>query len=388
MEFLAMRAALISLPQPGEGDLPSIAGKSLAQRQLMFAREAGCDCIIAHGGGASQDGIALRHAAEKLGLKFQVITSGHALPGIIGDADSLMVLQPGLLPESPTALDLLRAEGDRILMVSAGPGASAGLERIDLDRAWAGALTMPGRWLGKLADLPEDIAPHGALLRIALQQRLPEARLADSMLDDGRWTLIASDDAASAVASDWQRSHLGEVAPGAVSRWLGNALVRAAGTRMLDTPYARPALLLLCAILLGGGVAAGLFERPVLGFFLIALSVPVLEAFLALSRLLVAPFGRIRRLPWLRMGIDAALLAVGIMAIDSLFHRSIFPPVVLVASLFLLDRRTVPEWLEPLRDRMLIAGVIGLLALFITPELAIMLVGLLVLAANIMLPRR
>ena len=172
-----MRAALIALPQPGESDLPAIAGKSLAHRQLLFARELGCDSVIAHGGGASPDGIDLRHAAEHLGLKYQVISNSHALPGIIGDDDSLLVLQPGLLPESGAALDLLRAEGDRVLVVSAGPGASAGFERIDLDRAWAGALSMPGRWLGKLASLPEDIAPHGALLRIALQQRLPEARL-------------------------------------------------------------------------------------------------------------------------------------------------------------------------------------------------------------------
>ena len=121
---------------------------------------------------------------------------------------------------------------------------------------------------------------------------------------------------------------------------------------------------------------------------MVALAVPVWEAFLALSRLVVAPFGRIRRLPLLRFAIDAVLLALGIMAIDSLAHRSIFPPFVLVSALFLLDRRSLPNWLEPLRDRMLVAALIALVALFATPELAIMLAGLLVLAANILVPRR
>ena len=388
MEIHIMRAVLIALPQAGEGDLPSIAGKSLAHRQMLFACELGCDSVIAHGSGATRVGIDLRHAAEKLGLKYQVITNSHALPGIIGDDDSLLVLQPGLLPESRTVLDLLRAEGDRVLVVPAGPGSSTGFERIDLERAWAGAFSIPGRWLGKLANLPEDVAPHGALLRIALQQRLPEARLADAALDDGKWTIIDSEETARARTFDWQSSHLGKTNPGAISRWLGKTAIARLGSRLLDMPYARPALLALSALLLAGSVAAGLFDRPVLGFFLVALSVPVWEAFLALSRLVVAPFGRIRRLPVLRFVIDAALLALGVMAIDSLFHRSIFPPFVLVGGLLLLDRGILPNWLEPLRDRMFVAASIAVLALFTTPELAIMLTGLLVLAANILVSRR
>ncbi len=368
--------------------MPAIAGKSIAHRQLLFAREIGCECVIAFGSGASPDGVELRHAAERMGMKYQVISTGHALPGIIRDDDSLIVMQPGLLPESRAALDLLKAEGDRVLVVSAGPGASAGFERIDLDRAWAGALTIPGRWLGHLAGLPEDVAPHGALLRIALQQRLPEARLADSTLDEGKWSLITSPQAASSRAATWQRTHLGESTAGALSRWLGRAIVTAAGGRILDIPHSRMGMLALSALVLGAGVAAGFFERPVLGFVLAALSVPLFEVFLAVSRLGVAPFGKLRRWPSLRFAIDAALFALGFLAIDSLVHRSIFPPAVLLSALLLLDRRTLPQWLEPLRDRMFIGVVVALVAAVATPELAIMLAGLLVLAANIISPRR
>lgn len=383
-----MRAALIALPQPGEEPLPAIAGKTIARRQLLFAKEVGCKSVIAFGGGASPDGIDLRHAAERMGMKYQVISTSHALPGIIANDDSLLVLQPGLLPESQAALDLLRAEGDRVLVVSAGPGAAAGLERIDLDRAWAGALSIPGQWLGKLSILPEDIAPHGALLRIALQQRLPEARLPDSTLDDGRWTLVSTPEAAQNRALAWQKTHLGEVPGGALSRWLGRELISVTGSRLLDTPHIRPALLAVFSLLVGGGIAAGLLEHPILGFALIALAVPVLETFLSLSRLFVAPFGKLRRWPWLRFAIDAALFALGVMAIDSLVHRSLFPPLVLVSALVLLDRRQQASWQEPLRDRMAICGLIAVVAAVASPELAIMLAGLLVLLANLVPTRR
>ncbi|MCB2065496.1 MAG: hypothetical protein KDE15_02515 [Erythrobacter sp.] len=376
-----MRAALICLPQPGEAAMPAIAGKSLARRQLLFAQEAGCTAVIAFGGGASPDAIDFRHAVERAGMKYQVISTALALPGIIADDDSLLVLQPGLLPESPVALDLLKADGNRVLVVSAGPGVAAGLERIDLDRAWAGALTLPGRFLGKVANLPEDVAPAPALLRIALQQRLSEVRMSDAMLDDGRWSVIRTQDMAEARALLWQRTHLGDVPPGAPSRWLGRAMV--AGKAVLEWRHLRAGLLVLTALLLGGGVLAGWFDMPALGFALVALAMPVIEGVLAIAQLGVAPFGKIRRWPWLRRVVDLALITLGVLSIDSLPHRVLFPPLVLGAALILLDLRSLPAWLEPLRDRMVIAGLVAVLALVIGPEMAIMLAATLVLAANL-----
>lgn len=379
-----MRAALISLPQPGEGEQPRIAGKSLAERQLLFALQCGCDAVIAHGGGASADAIALRHAVEKAGLRYQVISSSHALPGALDAGDSLLVLQPGMLPESRQALDLLRAEGDRMLVVSAGPGTAAGFERIDLDRAWAGALTLPGAWLDRLASLPEDAAPHAALLRIALQQRLPEARLNDATLDDGRWMVIGNEDAAAKRESSWLRSQLGISPIGAFSRWIGRHFIARAGTWLMDRRFSRAVILAFAALLLGGGVAAAWYDQPAIAFALAALSAPVIEAFLALSRLAVAPFGRIGALTWLRSSVDAALLAIGILAIDSLWYRAAFPPLVLVAGLLLLDRGAVHRLLEPVRDRGLVAAGIAVLAAVVAPEVAIILAATLIIAAKLL----
>ncbi|WP_340587603.1 hypothetical protein [Erythrobacter alti] len=368
---------------PGEGAQPIIAGKSIAQRQLLFARECGCTMVIAHGGGASSDAISLRQAVEGAGLRYQAISNSHALAGAIGGEDSLLVLQPGLLPESRQALDLLRADGDRLLVTSAGPGAAAGFERIDLDRAWGGAVTMPGRWLEALTSLPEDAAPHAALLRIALQKRLPEARLADSILDDGRWMLICDAQTAELREKHWMRDQLGAPSNGAVSRTVARFAVSRTGSWLMARKWARPVLLAVTAIVLGGSVAAAIYDQPVAAFGLAALAVPLLESFLSLSRLAVAPFGRIARLPWLRRAIDAVLLVIAFLAIDSLWYRAAFPAFVLVAGLLLLDRRAVRGIVETLRDRAVVAATIGVVAAIFSPEVAIMSVVALLLAVKL-----
>ncbi|KLE35456.1 hypothetical protein [Aurantiacibacter luteus] len=383
-----MRAALISLPRPeeGEAEVPAIAGKSVAERQLLFAKACGCTAAIAFGGGASAAAVALRHAAEREDMRFQVISSAHALPGAIADDDSLMVFQPAMLPEARQALDLLRAEGERMLIVSAGPGTSAGFERIDLDRAWAGAMTIPGKWLGRLISLPEDAAPHAALLRIALQMRLPEARLDQSLLDDGRWMVVRDAASAQRREATWLRSHLGDTPPTAPSRWLAQRIVVRAGGWLMDRPFARPMLAVLSMGLLGGALAAAFNALPVVAFALTALAVPTIESFLALSRLAVAPFGAIGRLPWLRRIVDLTLLAIGVLAIEGEWQRALFPPLVLGTGLLLLDRDRVPTYAEPLRDQALVALLVAAVAALTTPEMAIMLAGVLVIGANL-LPR-
>jgi len=378
-----LRAALISLPQPGEGAQPTVAGKSIAQRQLLFARECGCTMVIAHGGGASEDAIALRHTAETAGMRYQTISNTHALSGAIGNDDSLLVMQPGLLPEARQALELLRAEGDRLLVVSAGPGAAASLERIDLDRAWGGAMTLPGSLLEGLGGLPADAAPHAALLRIALQHRLPEARLADTLLDDGRWMVVGSEETARSREKDWLRDQLGASPAGASSRWIARQTMGRAGSWLMERAWSRPALLCLTALLLGGSITAAIYDNPIAAFALAALSASVLEGFLALSRLAIAPFGKIKRLPWLRRAIDVTLLIIAVLAIDGLWYRAAFPPFVLVAAMLLLDRRDVRSVLEPLRDRGLVAAGIAVLTAIATPEIAIMLVAATMLAAKL-----
>ena len=88
--------------------------------------------------------------------------------------------------------------------------------------------------------------------------------------------------------------------------------------------------------------------------------------------------------PILRHIVDAALLGLGVLAIDSLAHRALFPPVVLVAGLLLLDRSSLHPALEPLRDRGIVAAAISVLSALISPEIAIMFAASLILLAKLL----
>ena len=110
-----MRAALISMtgqPRAADGGAPlALAGKSLARRQLDFALAAGCESVIVLGDGASAEAIALRHAAEAGGARFQAIRDSRGLLGAVRAEDELLALSPGLLPEAPEALEVLASVG-------------------------------------------------------------------------------------------------------------------------------------------------------------------------------------------------------------------------------------------------------------------------------------
>ena len=163
-----MRAALISMTGQPSG---ALAGKTLARRQLDFALAAGCESVIALGDGASAQAIALRHATEAAGARFQAIRDSHGVLGVVRAADELLALAPGLLPEAGGALAALD-KGAALLVLPAGPGVAAGFERIDLERAWAGAVVVSGAQVERLSALPADSAPASALMRIALQARV------------------------------------------------------------------------------------------------------------------------------------------------------------------------------------------------------------------------
>lgn len=377
-----MRAALICLPQAGDDANPLIAGKSVVDRQLDFARIAGCELILAYGAGAGNLAVALRHAAESAGLRYMQITNAHSLAGAIGPADSLLVMQPDLLPLSKTAIGLLGGEA-AILVLPAGAGCQAGFERIDLDRAWAGALIMPGDLLGRLVSLDEDVAPAAALLRIALQARLPEARLSDQAIDTGEWRLIANAEQAEAHQRRWLRGVLGDPSAGAISRRLGAFFLRLGRGRLAAERRLPLVAWPIFALLVAGGVAAAWFERDALGFAALALASIVAELLIAKARIDAAPFATTRFVALTRKAVDLALLVVSTLAIDSLWFREIFAGLMLIGGLWLLDQRTLPNWLEILRDRAVIAAILALAAALGQAEGAILIAASLFMLANI-----
>jgi hypothetical protein len=134
--------ALISIAgQPREAgrDAPfAVAGKTLAQRQLDFVLAAGSERVIALGDGASAEAIALRHAAEGAGARFDVHPrTATACSARVGASDELLVARAGVLARVPRRSGNAR-KGQQGAGAACGAGVAAGFERIDLERAWAG----------------------------------------------------------------------------------------------------------------------------------------------------------------------------------------------------------------------------------------------------------
>jgi len=256
---MRVRSALITLagqPRAISGQaLLALGGKTLAHRQLDFALALGCQDVIAFGDGASAEAIALRHAAEAAGARFRTIKNSHGLLGAVRADDELLVLAPGLLPEAPEAVEAL-AKGRRVLVFPAGPAVAAGFERIDLNRAWAGALVVGGAQVERLSELPPDIVPPSALLRIAMQANVPERPLSEDLLADGSWTMFG--ERADPVASEraWVVRHAPITRTFAPTRWLAQLVSRAIAPRALAAPHSVAGVVLATLIALTGSILA------------------------------------------------------------------------------------------------------------------------------------
>lgn len=386
-----MRVALISIAG-SRGAAPAshakLAGKTLAQRQLAFALAAGCERIIALGNGGAGDAIALLHAAEAAGTRFQVIADGHGLLGAVRATDELLVLAPDLVPEDTAGLDALE-KGQGVLVFPAGPAVAAGFERIDLERAWAGALVVPGNLVERLADLPPDVEPAAALLRIALQARVPERRLSEKVLAHGSWAMVEEGEELAFRERDWLKRNLPPAAPFAVSHRLSELALGWSGVRLLAVPRALPSLWAGVVVLLGSAGAASFYGLAPAGFVLAALGALLADFTTGLGRLREAPFGGRRRglarlVPWV---IDATLVACAVFAIDGSWLHRLFPPLALLAALHASRPAGWPNAAALLADRALLALAFALAALFDLAEPAIMLAVLATLALDAMQSR-
>lgn len=385
-----MLAALISLQHTAQqpADQP-IAGRTLAVRQLDFARACGAGRVIVLGSGASDSAIALRHHAEAAKLHFTAVSNAHALAGTLQDQAALLVLQPGLLPQDRLMAEMLKQDvlkqGASILTLPGAAGAAAGFERIDLERAWAGALVMPGHLAERLEELPEDSDAIAALLRIGLQGRLPEHRLEDQLLANGNWSLLDAGRSSADVSRAWIARHLPAVPRFAVSRQLAHFLASRLAHYMLAAPQSLLALLLLAAVLSAGSLvaaaAAGAFSA--MAFGLIALLQPVLHLTANVAGLRQAPFGAAPFPRLLLYAPDVLLLLCGVLTIQGGAHHRLFAPAVLLLALHVCRSEAIGNWAALLQDRFLLAAAFAIAALGGWQEQAFMLATLALLSCAV-----
>jgi len=375
-----VRAALISIAAT-----PSlVAGKSLARRQLDFALAAGCERIIALGNGAAPEAIALRHAAEARGARYQSIGDAHGLLGAVPAGDELLVLSPALLAEDRRALDALE-RGTAVLVLPAGPGVAAGFERIDLERAWAGALVMSGRLVERLADLPPDSEATAALLRIALQARVAEKRLPEEVLADGTWSIVGEESDAAARQNAWLKRNLPSRSGFGVSHLVVRFGLERFAIRLLDLPRASIGLWAAVATALTAGAAVSAWGPAAAGFVLIALGALLAEFAAGLACLRNAPFGQVgsrrseRVLSWL---VDVGLVACAALSIDGGWLQRLFPPLVLVGVLRAGRPQGWTGFAALLGDRALLALLFAIAAGLDLAEPAMMVASLVVVALD------
>jgi hypothetical protein len=337
------------------------------------------------GNGASAEAVALRHAAEARGVRVQGIGDAHGLLGAVPAGDELLVLSPGLLAEDRRALDALE-RGSAILVLAAGAGVAAGFERIDLERAWAGVLVLPGRLVERLSDLPPDSEATAALLRIALQARVADKRLPDQVLAEGTWSIVGDGNDVAARQRAWLKRNLPSSSAGfGASRILARlALERLAGP-LLDLPRASPGIWAGAAVALVAGAGATAWGWPVAGFLLVALGALLAEFAAGLARLRDAPFGADGKrrgsqlLCWL---VDGGLVACAALAGEGGWLQRLFPPLVLLGVLHASRAHAWPRLAALSGDRALLALVFAVAAGFGLAEPAVMLVSLGILALD------
>jgi hypothetical protein len=380
-----VRIALIAAADSGHGDgvEPAIvAGKPIARHQLEFALALGCEKILCVGAGAAQESIALRHAAEADGARFQAIRGIRDIPAAVRGDDQLLVLAHGLLPESPRAFSLL-SEGYGTLVLPAEAGWGAGFERLDLTAAWGGAMIVPGHLVDQLDQLPEDAEPIAALLRIARQAAVPERPLLESELAEGRWQIVRTGQAAKVIEPTWLRRRLPPASPFRPAAWLARLALRrfgapVAGRRRAGTALAAVSLALIAGILIAGWF--GFFALAFAGLAAAALVNEAIDGMALLQRSIFAGDAKPSRPLFILWSIwDLALVAAGTLAIDATRAERLFPPLITAGLLRLRPSWPKAGWRALPADRGVLAIVLALAAGFGLAEGAFMVLALLLI---------
>lgn len=187
--------ALISATQPARDGSPCpraflrAGGQTVIAHQVSAALALGCDRVICVSHGLSAELVEVQHRVEHAGKRFHLSRGREALHGLITAADDVLVMADGVWP----AISVLKEHvGTRrgVMVVPVEAGLAEGLERIDREWAWAGVVRCGGGDVERLADLPLDIDPLGALMRSALQSGRPLVRLPDNALNSPQWWLI------------------------------------------------------------------------------------------------------------------------------------------------------------------------------------------------------
>ncbi|MBX7534355.1 hypothetical protein K3175_01645 [Qipengyuania sp. GH1] len=361
----------------------TLAGATIADRQLDLALRLGCERIVCLADSIGPEIVGLQSRAETAGTKFRAVKSSSRLPGMIGPDDEMLLISNGLLVDDDAAVAAL--EEPSVLAFPADLAVPLGFERIDLGLAWSGILLGPGKLTSDLQHLPGDVDAVSSLLRIALQHGVPPVLLDRKLLAKGDWQLAPDADALAVREKRWidaQRERISFRAPGmAVAERAGARLARDIVGR--KTEIAPTLLAVACAI---AAMFAAWFELP--GYGLVLTTAVALFRHLAVvvQRISAAGTGKDHSTHLqaiLDYGLDPLfIILLGLSAYGTLGWMSFFIPLVLFGLLRLGERYANERWRRTYADRVGLGVVLSVAAFFhLAAEVAAVL-ALIVLASR------
>lgn len=383
--IVALIASREATPDPVEGmvsDL-SLANTPLIEHQLRLALGLGSRRIICLADRSRPSLVRLQHLAEAAGASFVLAERNRALAGLVSSADRLLVFAEGIVAE-PDAAAMLRSGKPAIVSAATEAAIPLGYERIDRDRAWAGAMILRGSVVEQINELPDDIDCISSLLRLGLQSGTPVLPIDPAVLATQGWCMVKD----TAAARDWTRIRIERSIQPESWWWPGKAiadratkaLAIAKGPPEVSRWVARGTMILLIA----AGVLGAWLEYPVAGFCAIAGAALAGRVDAALVSARAFGSGESKALAaWSNSRdalVDLALVAAIGLAVPSYANLdAVFAAAILVGLLRLAAMLPDPLRIVLLEDRALLAIALSIASAALSVLPATQLLSLLVL---------
>ncbi|MFV0645093.1 MAG: hypothetical protein ACK5NN_11440 [Sphingomonadaceae bacterium] len=339
----------------------SLGMRSVLQFQADMALRMGAGRIIVWTDGLTDALLPVQHRVEQEGARFYAVDSVRTLSGLISASDEVLVVQDGLVPD-PLLTEQILGPHSGVLGLPVDPAIAQGFERIDANRAWSGVMMLRGAAVERLAELPDDVEPASALLRIGLQSGTRIVDLPPDSTRQNGWILVR-DARDLQFAHDWHLKRELNAAP-----WSrpGTALADRMAAKMAGPAFAKGysdrSALVLAAVVIFLAIAMGWFVSVGAGF----LGLMVAAILLALA----AAFRRLRgeKPAQARLREQGVLLALDFAIIllttfpwpDPDWANDIFAPVMLIGLIRLASILPGQKLMSPVSDRGALCAILAL----------------------------
>ncbi len=373
-----------------------VAGASVAQHQLGMALALECQRVICMARGTSPELIALQHDAEDAGLQFAIATGAGQLAGLVTAGDELVVISEGLFADPVQVAALLEGRAPVVLVQPVEGALAAGFERIDINRATAGVMRVPGSLVERLHELPIDVDAVSALTRIALQSGITMREVPSAARAGSGWRMVRSEAEAYALEDEWMRARFAQDGTRTPGRTIARFAVLSFGSSLLHAGNASNVVSAAVLVALFIAAGTGWFGFLWCAFAFLAIAWLLVEA----SRLLRAAerhalgqaspaIPRADALVWL---VDVAFAALILLDTPRFPGEPVLAwlctPAILMLLLVLLPRIAAGRFAGLFADRALLGLVLAFASGFGQVLLAVRLISAGLVVAALVLPRR